>query len=117
MPYRYEPNATTPKADIFETPTPEPQDWYLNSAASWPEPVMTTTTVEQLERKARLQDKDRQNAPNRLSELPIEDMGSAADAEPRTMDFFNGKSYVQGRAAYNQHRISRGLAPVREGSR
>jgi hypothetical protein len=118
MPYRYNPNATNGAHEIFETPTPDPQDWYRDSAGSSPRSAMSTTTVEQLEQKARLQNKDRQETPNRLFELgPIEDMSSAVDGQPRVMDFYNGRSYSEGRALHNQSRIARGLAPIPEGKR
>ena len=116
--WRYDPSATDGKHETFEIPTSDPHDYYRSAAASWPKPVMETTTVEQLEQQARLQDKDKQESPNRLSELaPIDDMGSVADAQPRTMDFYNGRSFSEGRALHNQSLVARGLPPIPEGRR
>jgi hypothetical protein len=117
MPYRFDPDATTPKAEFFDIPRPEPQDYWKESASIWPEPTMTTTTVEQLEQKARMDAKQRAAKEDRLSEFLLEDMDSATDSEPNVMSFYNGKSFSEGRAAYNQYRIARGLPPLREGSR
>ncbi len=115
MPYRYDQNTTNGEHEVFETPTLEPQDWWQGTARSWPKSNLTTTTVEQLKKKAELQEKEKDD--QFFESLSLKDMGSATDAEPRTMDFFAGRSYAEGRAAYNQARIAQGLPPLSEGSR
>ena len=121
MPYRYPQYATNGEHEIFESPRPEPGTSWESVATSWPRSAMSTTTVEQLQRKAKLNAAQAEaKAQTCLNEFQLEDMGdfsSATDAQPRMMDFFAGRTYQQGRAAYNQYRVSRGLPPLREGQR
>ncbi len=122
MPYRYDDTATNGDHEIFETPANEFGSWWQGPATSWPASSLSTTSVEQVKNMAELQQKQ-----DRLTEVPIEaasrdwqddvPLEGVADSSPRMMEFFNGRPYEEGRAAYNQHRMRNGLPPIREGRR
>ena len=113
--WSYDPMSTNGEHRTFTPETPDPSDKSSGVAGTWPKSAMTSTTVEQLERQAKLQDKP--DEPNRLWELGLEDASSAADAQLRTMDFYNGRSFSEGRSLHNQALIARGLPPIPEGRR
>lgn len=119
---RYPQYGTNGAHEIFEAPPSDPRDWWKESAASLPQQTMTrmpSTSIEAVRKQAELRQKQSAQEEDKLNELLLEDMGSSAagDAEPSMMAFFNGKSYADGRAAYNAARIARGLAPLPEGRR
>ena len=112
--WRYPLYGTNGEHQTFDTPTPDPQDLYQSSAFAWPRSSMTTTTVEQLERQAKVQAAQEEGAPNKLDEFQLDDMGSAADSV-RTIDFYAGRSFAEGRKLHNQHLASMGRPPIPEG--
>jgi hypothetical protein len=99
---------------------PAPSESTLASSRGWPRSSMTTTTVDQLERQARIQaeaEVEDEDLPTMAELGIIEDMGGAKDAEPSTLSFYAGKSYQEGRRAHNAYRASKGFAPIPEGSK
>ena len=101
---------------IFDPEIQDPSDKSSGVAGSWPKSPMTSTSVEILERQAKLQDKQDEGS-NRLGEFNLEDMGSAADSV-RTIDFYAGRPFAEGRKLlHNQHLASKGLPPIPEGRR
>ena len=50
--------------------------------------------------------------PCTLQDLGIE---GAQDAQPRTVDFYAGRDFAEGRRAHNDHLISNGQAPIPKG--
>lgn len=111
--WRYPQYATNGEHETFETPRPEPGTWWEGTAASWPHSSLRTTSVEQVRKRAELQEKQQEN---KLDEFELYDMG-AADAMPHPMTFFAGRSYAEGRKLYNEARAKRGLPPIAEGKR
>jgi hypothetical protein len=114
--WSYDPMSTDGAHRIFDPEIQDPSDKSSGVAGSWPKSAMTSTSVEILERQAKLQDKQDEGS-NRLGEFDLEDMGSAADAQPRVMDFYAGRPFAEGRKLHNAARAARGLAPIPEGRR
>jgi hypothetical protein len=110
--WSYDPQNTDGTHRTFTPQIQDPSDKSSGVAGSWPRSAMSSTSVEILERQAKLQDK--QDEPNMLSELRLEDMG-AADAHPRAMDFYAGRTFAAGRALHNQALVSQGRPPIPEG--
>jgi len=114
--WRYDPMSTDGSHEVFETPKPRSEDAFNSSANSWPKTTMTTTSPTDVYQRARSQAEQPDDEPNGLAELGLEDFGGAADSA-RTMDFYNGRNFADGRALENQSRIARGLAPLPLGRR
>jgi hypothetical protein len=77
MPWKNDPQATTPPEGTFPIPTVNPQDWFRGSANSWPKPSMQTTSLEQIQKQAQVQ---QANTDNRLSEFGLKDVRTGSYA-------------------------------------
>lgn len=100
MPWKYSPQSTDGSHETFDIPKQDPKDAYSSSAAAWPSTSMTSTSPEDVYARAQAEQQQEQGA---------------ADAQPRVMDFYNGVTFAQGRAAHNASLIARGLSPIPEG--
>lgn len=122
MANNYDPHGPIPNVDFPDysgTGYGDPQSWVPRVSHSWPSSNMDTTTLEEVEEKARLQAQEKENASwdRFFKENPPEDEAAAADAEPSPMSFFAGRPYEQGLADYNNHRIATGRTPIAKGAK
>jgi hypothetical protein len=69
MPWKNDPQATTPPEGTFPIPTTN-HPWFKGSANSWPKSALSTTTPELIRKQAQVQEK---NTENRLGEFGLRD--------------------------------------------
>jgi hypothetical protein len=97
---------------------PAPNEAILSSSGSWPRSSMSVTSPEDVYARARSKAEEQEEQEDEaagLRELGLEPMGGAADAQPRTMEFYAGRNFAEGRKLHNAYLVSRGQAPIPEG--